>query len=183
MTDYIERDALRDWLKIPAGDKTMDAFLTLAITAASRSVDDFTGRVFGPVASSAARIFEAGRCRFFTDDFTAVSLVEHSTDRVTWTTVTGWWALPDNVSPKYRIEAPTTFSRWGRVTATYGYGSIPAQAEEATMLKAARLYERRKSTTGVIGITDFGEVRISRQSDPDCVELLTPLQRVDGMIA
>ena len=66
-----------------------------------------------------------------------------------------------------------------RATGTWGYRSVPDRVKMATLIKAARLYERRKSTTGVIGVTDFGEVRISRQSDPDVADLLDPLRRAD----
>jgi len=178
MSAYATKDELREWLKIPRGDTSPDTLIDLAIAAASDSINEYTGRNFDETSTSEARIFDGG-CPVFIDDAQTVTLVEQSSDRTTWTTVTGTWLEPDNTIPKTKLRTTSPFARWVRATGTWGYGSVPDRVKMATLIKAARLYERRKSTTGVIGVTDFGEVRISRQSDPDVADLLDPLRRAD----
>ena len=51
-----------------------------------------------------------------------------------------------------------------------------------TVMKAARLYSRCKSVTGVEGFADFGVVRVSRSEDPDIAALLDPRRRADHAI-
>lgn len=72
---------------------------------------------------------------------------------------------------------PATRRHTLKVTARHGYSAIPTDVEEACLLKAASLFERRKSPTGMVsGISEFGVVRISAK-DPDVVALLHPFVR------
>lgn len=179
---YVSDNELQEWLNIPAGDQSVKANITLALAAADQAINDYCGRTFGAYATASTKIFEGGRCRIFTDDFNTVSLVEQSSDRTTWATVATYWTGPDNVSPKYRIEGNYAFSRWVRVTATWGH-PVPDSVKQAELLIAGKLYKRALSVTGVEGFGDFGVVRIARSTDPDVAMLLDPLRRVDGMIA
>jgi hypothetical protein len=58
-----------------------------------------------------------------------------------------------------------------RVTARWGWPSIPAEVEMATRLLASRLYKRKDSPQGVIASADWGAVRVSR-TDPDVYALI-----------
>jgi hypothetical protein len=65
-----------------------------------------------------------------------------------------------------------------KVTAKYGWSAVPVDIEEACLLKAARLFERRKAPLGIsAAIADFGPVRIAR-SDSDVIDLLHPYVRL-----
>lgn len=68
-----------------------------------------------------------------------------------------------------------------RVTARWGWPTVPPQVAEAALLWAARLWKRRDSPEGVIGSSEWGTVRVPR-ADPDIVKLLEPLRLdVPGM--
>jgi hypothetical protein len=58
-----------------------------------------------------------------------------------------------------------------RITARWGWPSIPAEVEMATRLLAARLYKRKDSPQGVIASADWGAVRVSK-TDPDVYALI-----------
>lgn len=182
---YVSDNELQEWLNIPAGDQTVKANIQLALAAADQAINDYTGRTFGAYATASTKIYPGSVCRIFTDDFGALSLLEESSDRVTWSTRTAstYWTGPDNETTKYRIESDTPFARWVRTTATWGYGSVPSAVKQAELLVAGKLYKRSLSVTGVEGFGEFGVVRIARSTDPDVAMLLDPLRRVDGMIA
>lgn len=59
------------------------------------------------------------------------------------------------------------------VTADFGWSAVPAEVEQATLLKAAQLFRRKDAPFGVAGFGEFGVVRIGRQ-DPDVVDMLAP---------
>jgi len=48
---------------------------------------------------------------------------------------------------------------------------LPEPVEQACLMLSSRLYNRKASPMGVIGVGDFGPVRISR-SDPDIAAML-----------
>ena len=183
---YVSDNELQEWLNIPAGDQSVKANIQLALAAADQAINDYCQRSFAAFASASTKIYPGYTCRIFTADFGAVSLVEESADRSSWSTraASSYWSAPDNDSPKYRIESDTTFGRWVRVTATWGYGAtVPSGVKQSALLVAGRLYKRALSVTGVEGLGEFGVVRISRSTDPDVVMLLDPLRRADGLIA
>lgn len=60
-----------------------------------------------------------------------------------------------------------------RVTAIWGWPSIPEGIKNATLLKAARLVRRKDSPEGIRGFSDFGVVRVLRY-DPDYDNLIGP---------
>jgi hypothetical protein len=62
------------------------------------------------------------------------------------------------------------------VTAKWGWPAVPDSIKQATLMLSSRLYGRKASPMGVIGVGDFGPVRISR-SDPDIAHLLMDYRR------
>lgn len=60
----------------------------------------------------------------------------------------------------------------GAAISVYGYPVI----SEAALLAVTRLFRRKDAPFGVVGVADFGSVRISRL-DPDVRELLAPFRR------
>lgn len=61
-----------------------------------------------------------------------------------------------------------------QVTARFGWTLVPDGVEQACILRAAQIFKRRESISGVAGFDGFGVVRISRSRDPDVAELLEP---------
>jgi hypothetical protein len=177
---YASVDDLREYLGYQ-NTNADDPLLGDALLAAEEAVNDYTGRTFGAVASSTARIFDGGTSRVLIDDAATLSAVEYSADRQTWTTLatTDWWAEPANSTPKTVVQAITPLARYVRVTGTWGHAAtVPAQVKRATLMIAARLHKRRESVEGVAGFGDFGVVRISR-TDADVATLLDGLRRAD----
>jgi hypothetical protein len=90
-----------------------------------------------------------------------------------------WWritAVDEKTFPVSRYR-PTL-----QVTAKWGWSAVPDEVNEACLLKAASLFERRNSPQGVAGFGDFGVVRISRYGDPDVIDLLKHFTR-EGLVA
>jgi hypothetical protein len=70
-------------------------------------------------------------------------------------------------------EGPTV-----QVTAAWGWTAVPDDVTYAALIKGSRLFKRRTSPEGVLGgFADFGAVRISRQEDPDVMDLLESYRR------
>jgi hypothetical protein len=87
-----------------------------------------------------------------------------------------WWrivAIDDKTFPVSRYR--TTL----QVTARWGWSAVPDDVNQACLIKAASLYERRNSPGGIHAVDGFGAVRISRHGDPDVVDLLGPYRRMD----
>jgi len=64
-----------------------------------------------------------------------------------------------------------------QVTGTFGWSSIPVQIQQATLILASRLFERRNSPLGVAGFGDLGAIRVSR-IDADIENLIMPFKKI-----
>ncbi len=192
---YATVQELRDHLG-DDGARLPLAQLERAITAASRAVDTHTGRRFWRD--------EVPTVRHYRTQWTDIAWIDDvaSTDGIVITTDDngdGSWATTwtvgdfelwpydaDQRDPLahawWRIEAlDKAFPVWRgrkslRVTATFGWSGIPAAVNEATILKAAQLFQRKDAVFGVAGFADFGAVRITRK-DPDVIDLLASYVR------
>lgn len=173
--------------KLTADDR--DDLIEQAISAASRWIDQRCGRYFYADKTTSARTFRAtGRTTcvdldqvLLVDDIASSTGLAVATGTTgSWTTVTGWEAGPDNAAvygqPFTEIRAAAgwlpAFTRV-QVTARWGWPAVPDQIAQAAALLAARLYRRKDSPQGVIGVPDWGAVRVSR-TDPDVEALIAP---------
>jgi hypothetical protein len=86
-----------------------------------------------------------------------------------------WWlirAIGDHQFPIRRHRATL------KVTARFGWLTIPDDVSQAAILKATKLFKRRESPDGFAsGMGEFGPVRISRYEDPDAYQLLGNVMR------
>lgn len=172
--------------------------LERVLIAASGAIDAYCGRRFWQDLEATTRTYRPGSSSVaWVDDISTDDGLIVKTDTsgdsswaTTWDTddyqleplnsdVDGsayaWWKIA-------AIDAKT-FPTAGRrptlqVTARFGWSSIPTAVEQACILKAASLYKRKEAPFGIAGFGDMGVVRIGRR-DPDVVELLNPLVRVD----
>lgn len=182
---YATVDDVRRHLGYQDGFSADDDLIADALAAAVEVIDDYCGRSFGSVSTSSARIFDGGTSRCPIDDAATVTLVEHSADRKTWTTVLAadWWTEPANTTPIKVVGSLVPFLPFVRVTGTWGHGAtVPSAVSRATVMLAAKLHKRRDSVTGVEGFADFGVVRISNRTDPDIALLLDGYRRADRFI-
>ncbi|MFI0932917.1 phage gp6-like head-tail connector protein [Streptomyces sp. NPDC021019] len=184
---YGTRAALKERLDLPVSDTSRDSALDSALAAASRSIDRATGRRFDLTAEPVTRTYNPrGRVVDRPDgELLLVNDIGSTTGLVVETgsgsTVTGFETSPDNALAD---DLPITGllllrTSWGtgtsriRVTARFGWPSVPDDVAEAALIQAARLYRRRNSPEGVTGSAEWGVVRLSRR-DPDVWNLIEP---------
>jgi hypothetical protein len=196
-SDYTTIAALKETLSL-SGESFADADLNLAITAASRAVDDATDRRFWlDEDADQVRYYtptDAGRVDI--DDL--VTLTELATDTQgdqsfgqAWTVNTDLFLEPLNAAAdglpftrlclnpaRTSLYFPVQYGRSVRVTGKFGWPAVPDGVVQATQIIAGRLLKRvRESPLGVAGFGMEGyAVRIAQQ-DPDVAMLLGPLRR------
>lgn len=173
--------------KLTADDR--DSLILQAIAAASRLIDQRTGRYFYADTTATARTFVVGRRTTLVDLDQVVMVDDISTasglavavgDTGSYGTSTGWEPGPDNAlvygQPFTQLRARVgwlpPYTRV-QVTARWGWPAVPDQIAQAAQLLAARLYRRKDSPQGVIGSADWGVMRVSR-IDPDVEALIAP---------
>lgn len=189
MALYVTLELFKASLKITSDDR--DGALTAALTAASRAVDTHTGRAadgFTLASSAVARQYEvggntvataSGRIKLLIDEIGSLDdLAVETGDGTTWTAAADYRVDPlTALAQGMPITALTALAGWGtdlvRVTARWGWPSVPAAIERATLIQATRLYRRKDSPEGVAGQGEFGAIRLSRV-DPDVAALLGP---------
>lgn len=194
---YVTLEQFNSWVQVDGVAKTDMA--ERAINAASRAIDEFCSRHFwqdGTVAEPVARTFETRSVWRLTlgefNDLVSVDGVATDTSGdgtfdTTWD-ASDWELWPHNPPegrPYTAIYAvagrmfPVRYCRGRRarvqVTGVWGWEAVPAEVEQACLIKAARLFTRHQSPHGAIGIGDFA-MRVSRSEDPDVVGLLEPFQ-------
>lgn len=184
--EYADREALKLRLNIEATDTSRDALLDGALAASSRGIDRATGRRFWLDDTATARVFTmAGRVmcgdggeRLLLDDMGAAPTLVETGAGSSWATVTDYDTAPDNALVRGRPITALLLAAggWGagpraRVTAAWGWPTVPDEIAEATLIQAARLYRRKDSPEGVTGSAEWGVVRLSRR-DPDVWALI-----------
>ena len=190
--EYITLNLLKSALSI--NDEIDDDFLELAINAASRQIDQVCERQF--FSTTETRLF-APRDSFICeiDDLTSLTTLETSSSAdgvfdVQWedkdlqleplnslaggipTPFTQIRAVDEYLFPTDNQEATV------KVTGTFGFTPVPDQVQQATVILAARLAERRFSPLGVAGFGDLGAVRVSRFLDGDVDNLISPFKKI-----
>lgn len=173
--DYVTTEEIRAYREIDdVGD---DVALARAVTAASRSIDRFCGRQFGSVSSAEPRRFTArfsreyGRWVIPIDDL--MDLTGFVCEIDTAGDLTFGSTLPVGEIDPWPVNAASDGMPWVRlvvvqsptvlpvsadnavrVTALWGWGSVPETVKEATLVQASRLLSRRRSQFGEIGAAD-----------------------------
>ena len=190
MTSYGGLPALKSRLKIEPDDTSRDSDLNAALAAASGSINLTCGRRFWLDPDPVTRTLNPrGRVvrrddgdLLLTGDIGSVTgLVVESGSAGSYTPVTGYETSPDNAT--LDGVAITGLLRvlgtWGgpleriRITARWGWPTVPPDIDEATLIQALRLYRRKDSPEGVTGSAEWGVVRLSRR-DPDVWNLIEP---------
>lgn len=186
--DYAELATVKAALNIEAADTSRDVLLNQAIAAASRGIDRDTGRRFwldpAPVTRTfnpAARVVrdEDGQ-RLLVDDIGDESgLVVETGSGSSYSPVTGFETGPENAAARGRpvTSLLLTGGTWGgrgtrvRITARWGWPTVPEDIGQAAQIQAMRLFRRKDSPEGVTGSAEWGVVRLSRV-DPDVYALI-----------
>ena len=191
---YVTADELKAFVRID--DAADDTQVALAIDAASRAVDQYTGRQFGQVAAPEARRYTArwDYARWVVDvddlmDATGLTVA------VPAGTVTVYDREPINAAqtgrPWTRLAVgagsayqPTGAANEVTVTAKWGWPAVPAAVKNATLLQASRFFARRESPYGIAGSPDQGsELRLLSKLDPDVAVILGPYTKRQWVFA
>lgn len=193
--EYATLAEAKAFVRIP--DTADDAEVALAVTAASRAIDRATNRQFGLVAAAEARFytaeFDRGRWVVDIDDLmTQVGLLVayDSNDDQTYSGSVDSFALqPVNAAAKSRpwtrivvrpksATLPGLIENGVRVTAQFGWTTVPTPIKQACLLQASRLLSRRDSPFGIAGSPEMGsEMRLLAKLDPDVAVTVGPYQR------
>jgi hypothetical protein len=177
--DYVTASDLAAFLRI--GDSDDDTQLALAVSTASRAVDNHTHRQFGQVAAAEARIYEAKWSRRLNrwvvtiDDLMDVTGLDVQAENGG---IDSYTLHPINARQKGKpyeqlvVHADSTVKPSGErlvtMTAPWGWTAYPTAVKEATLLQGSRFHFRRFSPAGVAGSPDTGsEVRLLARLDPD----------------
>lgn len=191
MPDYTDLATMRLALKMEADDTTDDTRLSAVITAASRAIEAYTGRVF--YATTATKYFQADAgCELLLDeDLLSVTSLKTDEDgdrtyEITWA-ATDYDLEPANSAPYTRIHTTPRGNysfplhrRGVEIVGSWGYcatGSHPETIEEACILQAVKLFKRPEAPFGVLGTPETGVVRVPRM-DADVKALLGPYVRI-----
>lgn len=188
--DYVTASDLKGYVRIDDTDD--DAFVALAVTAASRAVDRATNRQFGQVGSAEERLYTA---RWDRQRRRWVVEVDDLMTEAGLTVTVGAAAVatfdlePRNAAQKARPWAQIAFTADSEalpsaaphevaVTAQWGWTTVPDTIEQATLLQATRLFTRRGAPFGVAGSPEMGsEVRLLAKLDPDVAVTVGPYIR------
>jgi hypothetical protein len=197
-TTYCGLGELKSSLDIDADDATQDEPLRRAIEAASQAIDDYTGTTFGVAAGATARTYRTNNpYAVWVDAFvdTTGLVVEYGTDGTFPTAVAAGDVVtwPHNAAVRgrhfSRLDIPTgvlptrNLRPTVRVTARWGWPTVPAPVAQAALLKAARLYRRKDAPEGIGGGADYGTVRFDVHEDGDVLRLLSPFRTSPGGVA
>lgn len=182
---YVSMAELKTSLAIT--EQFADADVTLAVSAASRAVDQFCSRTFYVGTPGEVRKYTPQDAGYVVlDDFTAVTAVSDNGNTLALTQSYNlqpanaaaigrpYTGIGSSYSYFFQMGFPDSFV----VTGTFGWPAVPDQVKSATSILAARLLRRsREATFGVIGIGfDGAAVRIG-SSDPDIAMMLERLVR------
>ena len=176
-------------------DTIDDTLIEMAIESASRAIDGYAMRSFYS-SGTATRYYAADDSYIVqTDDIsgTAITLQTSSAGDGVFDTT---WAVGDYqlepvngytdglTVPYKRIRAVENYlfpvesdQALVKVTAVFGWPSIPIAITQACVIQSSRLFKRLDSPLGVAGFGDMGAVRVSRYLDPDVEQLIAPYRK------
>jgi len=197
--DYVTSAVAKAELRIH--DDIDDAQIARKITAASRAIDLFTKRQFGQVATAEARYFspwyDEDQRRWVAEiddlmDLTNAAVAVDSGDDDEFDNtiaLADYRFRPRNavvtnrpytqISILSRATAPLRRPDSVRVTALWGWSSVPVTIQEACLLQVNRLLWRRDAPAGVAGSPSIGsEVRLLAKLDPDVEVMIREYRRM-----
>jgi hypothetical protein len=177
-------------------DAIDDSILEMAVEAASRAIDGHAARYFYS-SGTATRLYAADDSFVVqTDDIAGTAIVLQTSsagDGIFDTTFAPidyqLEPLNGNVDglpvPFTRIRAVENYlfpveveQALVKVTAVFGWASVPIAITQATIIQASRIYKRLESPLGVAGFGELGAISVTRDLDPDVAQLVAPYRRL-----
>lgn len=181
-------------------DNVDDSLLEMAVESASRAIDGHAGRYF--YSSGTATRYYAADDSFICqiDDISGTAIVLETSSAgdgvfdTTWSPVDYQLEpLNGNVDglavPYTRIRAVENYlfpveadQALVKLTAVFGYASVPIAITQACIIQASRIFKRLDSPLGVAGFGDLGAISVTRDIDPDVAQLVAPYRRMRSFV-
>lgn len=183
--DYVTLAEQKDFMHIEPDDTIDDVALALDITAASRAVDDATGRQFGR-ATAETRTYTAtydrhlGVYRAIIDDLPTTSAFVVLDPNGSTVSASNYTLGPVNAVAKGSVYTHIDLPSAGDylMTGYWGWNATPSAVKLATHIQASRFAARRDSPYGIAGSPDSGsEMRLLARLDPDVAVILKDYTR------
>jgi hypothetical protein len=196
---YTDLNSVKNALGLgPTSLSPDDQEIEAAITAVSRTIDDYCGRFFYSTAGTVLFTAEDPLYTPLPGDWSAITSITIDDAN------SGTPNIVLDPVKDYRLETNKAFPGWpftGIIITTYntsyslpvgitegikaigqrGWSSIPPAIQQAALLQTVRTHSRRAVPFGVAGSPDGGVVRLLSRLDPD-VELMCRPYRVAGMV-
>lgn len=180
--EYVSLELLKDALKLDPDDDSRDALLNLNREAASRRIDNTTGRRFwldtvaterslavrGRTRDGKILIPDVGELVTVSTGWSGTYYERGTETYEAYTNADGdtEWAITGLIS---------VGSGWGlqnvRINAKWGWPAIPPTIQQAAVLQAIRLATRPDSPEGITGGAEWGAISVAR-ADPDVRDLI-----------
>ncbi len=178
---YVTLNEAKAYLDIPLADSTENDLLEQIVEAASRSIDRIAGRRFYLDAAASARFYRTRDAySLMVDDIgstTDLAVALDTSGGGTYSTAAVYntdfiveplnaaasgrpWTLLTMVG-QYLFPYPLNYRPGVRVTARWGWPTVPDDIVEATLILTADLYKRKSSVGGVLGLSELGAIRMS----------------------
>jgi hypothetical protein len=167
----------------------VDGEMSLACETASRAIDHATGRQFGVLSTAEARWYPA-ECRagqWSADIDDLMTTTGLTVETATGDPVTEYRLTPRNAAPLgrpwTRLELFTRAPDGVKVTARWGWTAVPEPVKLATLIQAARLYERRRNVAGPLTSERVDDVSYSYHGgaadlDADADAIIAPYRKL-----
>lgn len=196
---YVTATQVKTRLKISVA--TYDTEIDLAIGSASREIDDWCGRRFDQTSSGTIRTFTPRDLTTLPiTDVVSVTAVktdsDGSRDFATTLTSSQYKLLPvdsgysADARPYTSIRAIGTtwpFPTWAgehddtvQVTGTWGWSAVPRAVAMACLILASETLKLSDAPFGVVGMGEFGAIRI--RDNPKVKALLLPYRRQSVLV-
>lgn len=148
--DYCSPAELAAWLS-----DTEDADMAGACAAASRAIDHACNRQFGVTDTAESAKFTAEYWR----GTTFVDIDDTFDTDLTVTGVDTFTLYPLRRTPYTQIQIPGRVGGLVEVTAVWGWPAVPDAIKQATLIQAARFWERRETPGGALTSEQVDDVR------------------------
>jgi hypothetical protein len=177
-------------------DSIDDSILEMAVESASRAIDGHAARYFYS-SGTATRLYAADDSFIVqTDDISGTAITLQTSAAGDGVFDTTWSPIDYQLEPLNgnvdglavpftRIRAVENYlfpveveQALVKVTAVFGWASVPIAITQARIIQASRIYKRLESPLGVAGFGDLGAISVTRDLDPDVAQLVAPYRRL-----
>lgn len=198
---YITLPELKVWLRFDPDEVNAphpdDDLFEAAITGVSRWIDTKCKRHFYQVDEprdfAASDLYNLNLGHF--NDLVSIDTLTTDEDgdgvfETTWIEGTDFELRPKNVmagaeEKPYRLvralgrRFPVNITAGGRIerirmSGTWGWPAFPAGVVTGTKIQVARVVKRKEAPEGIVGLNQFGVVRVSGKPDPDVMDAIKP---------